>query len=158
MTETIQYSRAEIITRSRKELKAVGPSKVLSYLLKANEAEKIEALENESGLIGSGGFGLNVTLHLTAGIDAEELLANYTGFFEDSILDCHTVILAASAGEPVLRSYLRHLLTDLVGSYDEVSGMIDVLTEMYKRRRKMPLEWTSEYLDSWWEDFSPKAG
>jgi len=40
---------------------------------------------------------------------------------------------------------------------DELGEMIQYLTLMYKRGGKMPIYWTPEYLESWWETFPPDA-
>lgn len=151
MNETRPYCREERIAFSRNDLREAGPGNVLSYLLKTNEAEKIEVLDEECGFLGSGGHGLYVALHLAAGIDARELLASHSGPFEDCILQCETIIFVAAIGEPVLRNYLRHLLLNLIGECAELDEMIELLVEMYKRRHEIPTRWSQKGLDEWWE-------
>lgn len=156
MAEAKRRSREENVAYWREYLREAGPGKVLSYLLKTNQDERAELAETNDEYIGFSGLPLCVTLHLAANKDTEELLSQYgQSSFEDAVLQCRTVVLAAAIGEAALRNYLRHLLVDLFGWCDELDGMIDALTEMFKRRRKMPIDSTSECLESWWEDFPP---
>tara|TARA_R110001592_G_scaffold47387_2_gene150235 strand:+ start:687 stop:1166 length:480 start_codon:yes stop_codon:yes gene_type:complete len=158
MNEPTTCTRDEIIANRRKDLKEAGPSKALSYFLKTNEKEKREVAESDCEFLGGGGLGLNVTLHMAAQKDAEELFNQHNlPPLEDAILECHTVILAAAIGDSALRAYFRHLLVELFDWCDELDGMIDVLTEMHNSRVEMPVDQTPAYLESWWEDLAPVA-
>ena len=151
MNETTKCTRKEIIARNKKLLREAGAAKVLLHMQKRNENERNELDEETLEYMDSCNHGLCVTLHLAAQSDLEELLHDFRNLpFEIAILHCHTLILAAGIGEPVLKHYLRELLAGLFGWCDEIDEMIETLIEMYKRRKEMPVETSQEFLDSWW--------
>lgn len=143
-------ARAAIIKHRQNYSNESGPANALAYLVRVNEEEHAEY--EATGELFGGLYSIGVSLHLLASKDAKRLLAEGgERSFEDTVLSGPTVTLTAALGEPVLRNYLRHLLVDLFGWCGQIDGMIDCLVLMHNRRRVMPIEWSTEHLESWWE-------